>query len=193
MTRDPADRPYAGFVTRAVALVLDLVLIDVLTIIGAAIIALVLNTILPGHGRLSLGAVVTAGVVWFVTVGGYFVGFWALLGRTPGMRLMRLEVRAADGGDVGLARASLRFVGLIIATIPFGLGFALALVDDRRQALQDKIARTVVLYAVAEVEGVVVVAAPATLAVAAVAAGPASEPEPETVEGTVIPPGARPA
>jgi uncharacterized RDD family membrane protein YckC len=193
VTRDPADRPYAGFVTRAVALVLDVVIIDVVTVIGAAIIALVLNTILPGHDRLSVGAAVTAGVVWFVTVGGYFIGFWALLGRTPGMRVMRLEVRPADGGQMGLPRASLRFVGLILAAIPFGLGFALALVDDRRQALQDKIARTVVLYAVAQVGGVVVVAAPATLVAPAGTAGPASESEPETVEGTVIPPGARPA
>ena len=34
------------------------------------------------------------------------------------MRLMRLEVRAADGGEVGVARASLRFVGLVVAAIP---------------------------------------------------------------------------
>lgn len=191
MTRDPADRPYAGFVTRAVALVLDLVLIDLLTIIAAAITALVLDTILPSHDRLSLGAVLTAGVVWFVAVGGYFVGFWALLGRTPGMRLMRLEVRATDGGDVGFIRASLRFVGLILAAIPLGLGFLLALVDDRRQGLQDKIAHTVVFYAADVVAGVVVAPpVPEATAEHAVAA-PATEPE--TIEGTVVPPGARPA
>lgn len=188
---DPADRPYAGFVTRAVALVLDVVLIDVLTIIGAAITALVLDTIVPGQNRLSVTAIFTAGAVWLVAVGGYFVGFWALVGRTPGMRVMRLEVRAADGDHVSVARASLRFVGLIIAAIPLGAGFLLALVDDRRQALQDKIARTVVLYAVARVEGVVLGPAPDMAAEYGLAAAPAAEPE--TVEGTIVPPGARPA
>jgi uncharacterized RDD family membrane protein YckC len=180
-------RPYAGFATRAVGLIIDVVIIDVVTILGTAIAALVLGTILPSHDSLSVGAALTAGVVWFVSVGGYFVGFWALLGRTPGMRFMRLEVRSAAGGDVGFVRASLRFLGLIAAAIPLGAGFLLALVDDRRQALQDKIANTVVLYTVARVGAVVV--APATESLAEhdeIVAG-------EVVEGPVVPPGARPA
>lgn len=187
MTPAPADRPYAGVATRGVALVVDVVIIDVLTIIAAAVAALVLDTILPGHDKLSVGAVLTAGGVWFVAVGGYFVGFWALVGRTPGMRLMRLEVRAAGGGDIGLGRASLRFVGFILAAIPFGLGFLLALVDDRRQGLQDKIGRTVVLYATAHARGVL----PPAAGRSAAAIGAPAEPEP--VEGAVVPPGARPA
>ncbi len=131
-------------------------IIDVLTVVGVAIVSLVLSTLVPGDHSLGLPEALTAGAVWLVSVGGYFVGFWSLVGRTPGMRLMRLEVRAADGGDVGFARASLRFVGLVVAAIPLGLGFLLTLVDDRRQGLQDKIGGTVVLYAAARVRGVVI-------------------------------------
>jgi uncharacterized RDD family membrane protein YckC len=184
---EPPTRPYAGFATRAVGLVVDVVIIDVLTIVGAAIAALVLDTILPGHDALSVSAILTAGVVWLVSVGGYFVGFWALLGRTPGMRFMRLEVRSAAGADIGWGRASLRFVGMIAAAIPLGAGFLLALVDDRRQALQDKIAGTIVLYTVAQVRGAVV-APPEALAARHDGAEAG-----EIVEGTVVPPEARPA
>jgi len=179
--------PYAGVATRAVALVVDIVIIDVLSVVGVAIAALVISTIVPGDHSLGLPEALTAGVLWLVSVGGYFVGFWALVGRTPGMRLMRLEVRAADGGDVGFGRASMRFIGLIIAAIPFGLGFLLALVDDRRQGLQDKIGRTVVLYVAARVRGVVI-AAP----LESVEARHETAPD-DVIEGTVVPPGARPA
>jgi uncharacterized RDD family membrane protein YckC len=190
VTRDPAPRPYAGVATRAVALVLDVVLIDLVTIVGLAIGTLVLSVLIPGDHSLNFGAALTAGITWLVCVGGYFVGFWALLGRTPGMRLMRLEVVAEDGSDVGWLRASRRFVGLILAAIPFGLGFLLALVDDRRQGLQDKIGGTVVLYVVARTRAALVdVASPEKLA-----DGPDGGPlADETVEGRFVPPGPRPA
>ena len=190
MTPDSSPPPpYAGVATRAVALVVDIVIIDVLSVVGVAIAALVISTIVPGDHSLGLPEALTAGVLWLVSVGGYFVGFWALVGRTPGMRLMRLEVRAADGGDVGFGRASMRFIGLIIAAIPFGLGFLLTLVDDRRQGLQDKIGGTVVLYVAGRVRGVVAAAVPDPTAARHEAAGPAGE----VIEGTVVPPGARPA
>jgi uncharacterized RDD family membrane protein YckC len=189
VTRGPSPPPYAGFATRAVGLVVDIVIIDVVTVVGVAIVSLVLSTIVPGDHSLGLPEALTAGALWLISVGGYFVGFWSLVGRTPGMRLMRLELRAADGGDVGFLRAALRFVGLIVAAIPLGLGFLLTLVDDRRQGLQDKIGGTVVLYAAPRVRGVVVAAVPDPAAARPDAAGPAGE----VIEGTVVPPGARPA
>ena len=189
MTRGASPPPYAGFATRAVGLVVDIVIIDVVTVVGAAIASLVLSTIIPGDVSLDLPAALAAGAVWLISVGGYFVLFWSLVGRTPGMRLMRLEVRAADGGDVGFARATLRFIGLVVAAIPFGLGFLLTLVDDRRQGLQDKIGGTVVLYVAGRVRGVVAAAVPDPAAARHEAAGPAGE----VIEGTVVPPGARPA
>jgi hypothetical protein len=41
-----------------------------------------------------------------------------------------------------------RLVGLGLAIIPLGAGFLPVLVDDRRRALQDFLAGTVVLYVV---------------------------------------------
>jgi len=138
---------YAGFVTRAVALVLDVLLVDAIALVTTALGGLVLSTLTPGDLSLGLGTALAIGSGWFIFVGGYFVACWALLSRTPGMRLMGLEVAAADGGEVGLRRAILRLGGMALAAIPLGAGFLLALVDDRRQGLQDKVAGTVVLYA----------------------------------------------
>jgi len=147
VTRPVRPAPYAGFVTRAVALVLDVVLVDTIALVTTALGGLVLSTLTPGDLSLGLGPALAIGSGWFVFVGGYFVACWALLSRTPGMRLMGLELAAADGGEVGLRRAILRLGGMALAAIPLGAGFLLALVDDRRQGVQDKVAGTVVLYA----------------------------------------------
>jgi uncharacterized RDD family membrane protein YckC len=149
----PGARPYAGVVTRAVALVVDVVIVDAIALTVTVVVGLALSTIIPGKQSLDLPTAVAAASWWIVFVGGYFVGFWALLGRTPGMRLMGLELVAADGRKVGVARAVRRLGGMVLAAIPFGAGFLLSLVDDRRQGVQDKVAGTVVLYAMSTSPG----------------------------------------
>ena len=62
------------------------------------------------------------------------------------MRLLGLRVIGPDGGHPGLVRSVVRLVGLALAIIPLFAGFLPVLVDDRRRALQDFMARTVVLY-----------------------------------------------
>jgi hypothetical protein len=109
------------------------------------------------------------------------------------MRLMGLELVTADGGKVGLTRAVARMGGMVLAAIPFGAGFLLSLVDDRRQGLQDKLAGTVVLYASPRVRAAEPVAPLAGEPPARIAQAHGLERAGETVEGTVLPPGARPA
>ena len=76
----------------------------------------------------------------------YFVLFWTSTGQTPGMRALGLRVITADGGGVGLGRALIRVIGLGLAIVPLFAGFLPVLVDDRRRALQDFMAGTVVVY-----------------------------------------------
>jgi uncharacterized RDD family membrane protein YckC len=77
----------------------------------------------------------------------YFVGFWAVTGQTPGMRLMHVRVVARDGRPPSVWRGLVRLVGLILSIIPLFAGFLTVLVDDRRRSLADMLAGTVVLYA----------------------------------------------
>lgn|SRR5215207_387534 len=138
---------YAGLVTRAVAYSLDLALVNVVALLVGAAVALVTSVLhrLPHGLETALGvALACTYVVWLV---GYFVAFWSSNGQTPGDRVMRIRVIDARGtGRIGVVRAVVRFVGVVLATIPLLAGFLIMLWDDRRRCLQDRMARTVVVH-----------------------------------------------
>jgi uncharacterized RDD family membrane protein YckC len=134
--------PYAGFVTRGVALVVDAALAQVVFLIVAASIALVAALVEPLRSGWITGTVAAA--IWLLVVAFYFVGFWSSAGQTPGMRFMRLRVLTLDRKPLSALRACLRLVGLILAIIPLFAGFVPVFFDSRRRALQDFIARSAV-------------------------------------------------
>jgi uncharacterized RDD family membrane protein YckC len=136
--------PYGGIVTRGIALVTDIALAQIGFLAGAAVVAIIAS--LVGGLRPDWLASTIAGVGWALAVGAYFVGFWTLVGQTPGMRAMRVRVRGSDGEPPGLGHSLLRLVGLVLAIIPFGAGFIPVLFDGRRRGLQDFLGGTVVLY-----------------------------------------------
>jgi len=126
------ETPYAGLVTRTVALVVDAAVLTVGFAVASGVVGLILS-LFTAVEVTSPGAVVGVAGGWTVVVVGYFVLFWTLAGETPGMRLMRMRV-----------------VGAVLAAIPLFAGYLLVLVDNRRRGLHDMIARTVVVYAMAE-------------------------------------------
>lgn len=140
------ERPYAGLVSRTVALAIDAVALTIGFAVASGVLGLILS-LFTAVEVSSPGAVLGAAAMWSLVVGGYFVLFWTLTGETPGMRLMALRVIDRDGGPLGFGQALLRLVGAILAAIPFFAGYLLILVDDRRRGLHDMIAGTTVVYA----------------------------------------------
>jgi uncharacterized RDD family membrane protein YckC len=140
------ERPYAGLVSRTVALAIDAAALTIGFAVASGVLGLILSLFTVVEVS-SPGAVLGAAGVWSVVVATYFVGFWTLAGETPGMRLMALRVINAAGDPPGLGRSLLRLVGMILAAIPFFAGYLLILVDDRRRGLQDMLAGTTVIYA----------------------------------------------
>jgi uncharacterized RDD family membrane protein YckC len=145
MSDAPGD--YAGFVTRAIAFAIDVALIDLAAAFVAIVVGLGMSALdVPDVVRtiaIAVGAVVY--VAWFI---GYFAAFWSTTGQTPGARVMGVRVVCAGGGEtVRLRAAVVRLAGMVLAAIPLCAGFLLILVDDRRRGLQDRLARTVVVYA----------------------------------------------
>jgi uncharacterized RDD family membrane protein YckC len=146
----PSELPtvsYAGLVTRAIALSVDIVAINTAAVLTGVIVGLVLSLFDPSSHATALAAAV-GGFVYVMWSVGYFVFFWSTTGETPGSRLMRIRVLDAHDADRRLRprRGALRFGGMIISTIPLFAGFLLILFDDRRRGLHDRIARTVVVY-----------------------------------------------
>ena len=137
--------PYAGIATRAVALAIDILIVQIGVLLGAAVLALVAS--LVGGMKLDTVAAALAAAAWIITVDSYFVLFWSTAGQTPGMRLMELRVTTARGARPGFARSVVRMIGLWLAIIPFFAGFIPVLLDRRRRGLHDLLAGTVVYYA----------------------------------------------
>jgi uncharacterized RDD family membrane protein YckC len=136
---------YAGLATRALALALDVAIVHVLVFAGAAIVGLVSS--LVGGVRLDTLGRLLAAAAWASTVAAYFVTFWSTVGQTPAMRMMDIQVRAADGAPPGVGRSLVRLAGLVIAIVPLFAGFVPVLVDDRRRGIHDMLASTVVEHA----------------------------------------------
>ena len=135
---------FAGVPARTVAFVVDLVLAQLVFLVVAAVVGLVVE--LVGDLRPAWLFGTLAGAGWTILVGGYFVFFWTLGGQTPGMRPLHLRVVGPAGSTVGVGRALLRFVTLLVAIIPAFLGLAPILFDERRRGLHDFVAHTEVQY-----------------------------------------------
>jgi uncharacterized RDD family membrane protein YckC len=128
----------AGVSRRAVALILDLLLVGILMRVGFWLAA--------GLGALAPGAPVVGqafALTWLlVTLPAYFVVGHGTAGRTAGKRLLGLRVLDASGAPIGYVRAAGRFVATVLAILPLGIGLALAGLRADRRGLHDLLAGT---------------------------------------------------
>jgi uncharacterized RDD family membrane protein YckC len=139
-----APSPYAGLLGRFTAGALDLALMSVVFLGGAAMVDVVSN--LVGGLRPSWLETAIASVGAALGAAIYLVVFWTVAGQTPGMRAMGLRLVVGRDGNQppGVGRALLRVVALAIAIVPFFAGFLPILFDRRRRAIQDMLTGTVV-------------------------------------------------
>ena len=138
-----ADRRVAGLASRTLAFAVDLVLAQVLFLIGSALVGLVVALVGELRPAWLFGAIAGAG--WLIFVGAYFAFFWSLAGQTPGMRLVHLRVVGPAGAPPSPLRAVVRFAALIVAIIPMCAGLLPIAFDARRRGLQDFVAHTLVV------------------------------------------------
>jgi uncharacterized RDD family membrane protein YckC len=141
------ESPYAGIVTRTVALAIDAAALTVGFAVTTAIVGLILS-LFGSIDVSSVGAVLGTAACWTVVVAFYFTLSWAAAGQTGGMWLMRIRVVDSTGEPPHFARSALRLLGAVIGAIPFFWGYFLVLFDARRRAFHDMLARTVVVYSI---------------------------------------------
>lgn len=147
---------YAGFVTRLVAYIIDqLIIVSIISLVtvvaGFVMQSLRINELIGAQRIAQVIMTILALVLIISFLILYNIGFWMLAGQTPGKRLMGLRIVRTDGKRITIGPAIRRWVGYWISAILF-LGYLWVLVDDRRQALHDKLAGTLVVYSWPEEE-----------------------------------------
>jgi uncharacterized RDD family membrane protein YckC len=139
----PPPVRYAGAVTRTIALVVDVLLIDVVALAVTGAVVLIFAVFAVTSRNHTVAAVVggVAFVVWLI---GYFLSFWVTTGQTPGSRVMRIRVVRTDGTRMRPRNALVR-LGAMIVSLPLFWGYWPILTSPRRRGFPDAVAGTVVV------------------------------------------------
>ena len=128
---------YAGFGSRALAFLLDAIIVTVI----------VVPILVLGFGVQQMPTENSWELVVLLAIAAAVIGFWRAFGATPGKIALGLKiVDAASGGRPSLGRLALRFLGYFVSAFPLYLGFLWAAFDRRKQGWHDKIARTLVIH-----------------------------------------------
>jgi uncharacterized RDD family membrane protein YckC len=152
---------YAGFATRAAALMLDIVLITVAVIVINALLGLPIafftgidlnNCAQNTDSRAAARAVCTTiNLIWvgvaLLASPIYFITLFATTGQTIGKYVMGVRVVRLDGRSMTFKTGTVRWLGYFVSALPLGLGFFWVIVDNRRQGFHDRLADTSVIYA----------------------------------------------
>jgi uncharacterized RDD family membrane protein YckC len=149
---------FAGFWRRFVAYAIDGFIVSIVFIILAVISGIAffagamsgtnsawIRTMTDPECLGSIGIAV-AGFYTLLFIA-YFTYFLGLNGRTPGKKLLGLQVVSVEGRPISFGTAFLRSVGYLVSSLLFSipLGYIWAAFDKRKQAWHDKIAGTVVI------------------------------------------------
>jgi uncharacterized RDD family membrane protein YckC len=144
--RPPRATPpeFAGLITRGLAALVDLGILNVFFLAISALVAIVASLFVSGN--VDTPAIAAGLAAWLVAGGVYSVTFWALAGQTPGMRFLGIRLEVDGSTEIGGRTAFRRLLGTVLAVIPVFLGFLGVILSERRHGLNDRIAHTDVRY-----------------------------------------------
>lgn len=154
----PGSTIHAGFWRRCAALAIDGLIIGIVAaVIQAGLVMAGFAVLLPRSdgGMPNLLALMpvlmTAMLVAFLGQWLYFALFESSAGQaTPGKRAMGLKVVGETGHRVGFGQATGRYFGKILSGMIFNIGYLMAGLTARKQALHDFVASTFVVFRAVE-------------------------------------------
>ncbi|HVD48310.1 MAG TPA: RDD family protein [Candidatus Limnocylindria bacterium] len=130
---------YGGFWIRAVAYIIDAIILGIIGGILSAPLAVDYNDLNSASVRASNGIDLVLSLV-------YFALLWTYMGASLGQRIFGLRVADANTGQpISLGKAALRWLGLVLSFAVCLIGVIWVAFDGRKQGWMDKIAGTVVL------------------------------------------------
>ncbi len=134
---------HAGAVSRALAMLIDGVFVNLSFTAIVAVATLVDNAFGGGGGGASNLAIAVGSTAWLSLGALYLVAFWSLAGQTPGMRFVGIRLNVPR---LPLRRSLRRLVGLGLSVLTFGIGFLGIVFGERRRAWEDRFSGTDVIY-----------------------------------------------
>ncbi len=142
---------YGGFWRRAAAFAIDQTILQALAFFAFCAALAVLG--IPAAATESLEGALGAAVALGGALGAgrlglgmaYFTFFHGVSGRTPGKALLGLRVETAAGDPLTPGLAFLRWVGYVLSSLVFGLGFLWIALHRRKRGWHDLLAGTVVV------------------------------------------------
>lgn len=148
---------YAGFWRRFVAALIDGVLIGLLWFVLSGLYEFVASRILEAT-TFSTDGIALGRALWLVSAGRGVLAMLVVFlyfalpeatrrGASLGKMAMRLRVSRPDGDRTGIVRSALRTALKPISAAPLMLGFLIAGMNSRKQALHDLLSGSVVLRA----------------------------------------------
>lgn len=134
---------HAGAVSRALAMLIDGIFVNLGFTAIVALVTLVDNVFGGSASGGSSFAIAVGSTTWLAMGSVYLLGFWSLAGQTPGMRFVgiRLSVHRLPP-----RRSLRRLIGLGLSVVTFGLGFLGIVFGEQRRGWEDRFAGTDVLY-----------------------------------------------
>ncbi len=136
----------AGLISRALAIGIDLVVVNLSFSAIAAIVALIASAFSGNSDGASEQALVLGAGVWLVLGAVYLLVFWTLAGQTPGMRFIRIRLDSHGERRMRLGQGIKRLVGLGLSVVTLGIGFLGVLYNERRRGWEDRMSDSEVLY-----------------------------------------------
>lgn len=129
------SRNYAGFWTRALAFIVDAIILGFLS-------AIIVFLLTYADGTMSILRAVLPALVCFL----YFPAMWSSpMQATLGQSLCHLRVIRVDGSAVSFMQGVLRAFGMIVSGLILGIGFVMIAFSNRKRGWHDQIADTCVV------------------------------------------------
>jgi uncharacterized RDD family membrane protein YckC len=133
---------YAGFWRRFVAYFIDVIAVYIVSFVAGLIIGLILGAAQVNSDLIS-GAGALAGIC--IAILYYPVQESSAAQATLGKRALGLKVTTLDGQRIGFGRALGRFFAKILSSLILMVGYIMAAFTEKKQALHDMIAGTLVV------------------------------------------------
>lgn len=133
-TKPPLPSPLAGFAVRWLALLIDNLIIMVVGFLIGLLLSFLgawlgSNDFQALYGCLfCLSSLISAA---------YYVVCWTSLGAGPGGRLLGLRIVQRDGSPIDFGKALIRFLGSMVSSLVFSLGYLWAAFDTEKQTWHD--------------------------------------------------------